>query len=611
MRSAATVIGASSLLLALCCVGAQTLDDLEREVSGSTGASRPAKRSLYRTYAVACLKAGTPERGLATLAEHLRGEFSGRSGGTSRGPAPRRLASLSGASDAFLVLLHLNTGARHSALRKDVSEWLFSNSSRTEEFLDVFDSRDDWQRVAAILAQLYDHAGDDRDPLYKLILAMAVVWDQPRPPLHGQIGNCALEYEPDLPARFDHLRSLYGRSSQGSGRGRGRAKIAYEKLSISALTFVVDTPVPVHELQWALKNVRGAIATWGRKFSDVRYDSKRIDEEQFDWPHGPYALEEIRDKGGICVDQAYYATMTARAHGIPAMIFSGPGRRGPHAWSAFMKDEDEWELDVGRYEYDKYATGETVDPQTNQPMSDRWLAFSCHRAFRSKSLEDAARLNRMGIVFAVLKDEAHATGFARKACELVPLYEPAWDLRKSICRRGEDWDGLLSTLDAQADSFRAFPDVVASVRADQAGLLRQLGREKEAESLLRKSRRRIDRTRDDLAQALGVEAVADMLEEGQTREAIRKLELMLRQYRDEGAKAIPLMKYYLQVTKNADAAEEAARFLKPLVNHISARYAKTPNNKRIFLGLMLTAYENSDDERRAERIRKEIKELDE
>ena len=605
------IVGTALVWVAFLCVEAQTIDELEGQVRSSTQASRPAKRSLYRAYAVACLKAGTPERGLDTLAEHLQGELSSRSRSSSGGPSARRFTSLSGASDAFLVLLHLNTDRRHAALRTDVCEWLFSSSSHTEVFLDVFDSRDDWPQVAAILAQLYDHAGKERDRFRNLIVAMAVVWDQPRRPLHPQIGAHALDYKSELSKRFDHLRRLYGHSSKSSSRGRGRAKIAYEKLSISALTFVVDTPVPVRELRWALDNVRGGLGTWGSKFFDVRYDSKRIDEEQFDWPHGPYTLAEIEDKGGICVDQAYYATLAARAHGIPAMIFSGPGRRGPHAWFAFMKDENEWELDVGRYEYDKYSTGETIDPQSNQPMGDRWLAFTCHRAFRSKSLADASRLNRVGVVYAALKDDVHALRFARRACELVPVYEPAWDLRKGIHRRRKDWEGLLGALDAQAGSFRKFPDVVASVRAEQADLLRQLGREKEAESLLRKSRRRIDNKRDDLAQALGVETVAAMLEKGETRQAVRRLERMLRHYRDEGAKAIPLMKYYLQVTKEVGQSDEAARFLKPLVRSISARYAQTPNNKRVFLGLMLEAYENSGDERRVEKIREEIEELSE
>ena len=607
MRFARSAAGVAAVLIVLHSAHGQTIDELEQAVRRSTGASRPAKRSLFRNYAVACLQAGLPERGLSALAKHLQGELARR----SRGLDSRRFTSLSGASDAFLVLLHLNTDQRHAALRRDVTEWLFASSGRTESFLDVFDPRDDWPRVAAIVSQLFDHAGAERDQFHSLILAMAVVWDQPRPPLHQQIGNYALDYEPVLTERFDYLRGLYGGSTQSSSRAKRRAKVPYGELSISALTFVVDAPVPLHELEWALARVRGSGGNWGRKFFDVSYDSKRIDEEQFDWPHGPYALAEIKDKGGICVDQAYYATMTARAHGIPAMIFTGPGRRGPHAWSAFMKGEDKWELDVGRYEYDKYATGETINPQTNRPMSDRWLAFTCHRSFRSKGLKDASRFHRMAVAYAVLKDESSAARFARKACELVSIYEPAWGLRKEMLHRQKDWDKLLSTMDAQAESFRDFPDVVAGVRTEQADLLRKLGRGKEADLLLRKSRRRIDGTRDDLAQALGVEQVEEMLKKGEARKAVRKLELMLRQYRDEGAKVIPLMQYYLKVTKETEQARDAARFLKPLVASIAARYAQTPNNKRIFLGLMLEAYENSGDERRAEKIRDEIKELDE
>ncbi len=85
-----------------------------------------------------------------------------------------------------------------------------------------------------------------------------------------------------------------------------------------------------------------------------------------------YTLAEIKQKGGVCVDQAYFASMTAKANGIPAMTISGEGDRGAHAWFGYEESRTSWNLSTGRYK-DNYAAGTTRDPQTHRTIKEQEL----------------------------------------------------------------------------------------------------------------------------------------------------------------------------------------------------------------------------------------------
>jgi len=70
---------------------------------------------------------------------------------------------------------------------------------------------------------------------------MAVVWDAPRTKIHSQIGEHALFYQPEITKRYDYFRKIF---SPG-----GAAELDYKKLSVAEQVFVVDTPVPISELE--------------------------------------------------------------------------------------------------------------------------------------------------------------------------------------------------------------------------------------------------------------------------------------------------------------------------------------------------------------------------
>ena len=99
-----------------------------------------------------------------------------------------------------------------------------------------------------------------------------------------------------------------------------------------------------------------------------------------------YTLEDIKNNGGICVDQAYYATILGKGRGIPTLYFHGQGASGGHAWFGYLSHGGKWELDCGRYESQNYPKGYAVDPQTWQRIDDTILILpTSSREWRRQS----------------------------------------------------------------------------------------------------------------------------------------------------------------------------------------------------------------------------------
>jgi hypothetical protein len=488
-------------------------------------------------------------------------------------------------ADAFLKLC-LQPGGAPSA---EVATWLLSEE-RLPILVDLITPHDQWPMVLKHITDLYQHDPDKRDHFFDLILAISVVWDSPRRPLHGQIGRGVLPFKPDLTKRYDYYKALYSTT---------KAKVSLRRLSARALVFVVDTPVPVSELEWVRDNVKGSLSSWGKQFFAIEYDHDRLKRGAYVWEDGVYTLESIRENGGICVDQAYYAAITARGVGIPAIMFTGRGRRGGHAWFSYMKSEREWELEVGRYAYDKYATGHAMDPQTNRQMSDHDVAFTCNRAFRSEKYDKAKAYGRLAKILAQTEPDL-AAKLATGACKLVPLYAEGWDTLIQIYTEQDQLEKCAQVLRSKASAFRKFPDTVYKTRRAEITILTKLGRDAEAAQATRDLERKID-DRDDLVGNLSMSRVQELAETGKTAEARKLMEDYLKDNREEEEKLIPMMRQYLRITKNSGQTKEAVRFIKSFANKVPER------SEKAFLAYLVTAYENDGDTRDAERLRKKLR----
>ncbi len=572
---------------------AAVIAKIEQQILHCASVETAVHRGLIRRYGSACIEAGIPQRGLQVLGPLFEKAL----------PPPnrslfmsRRIRALAAVGDTLVFLAfwqRSNPGS--AAAEPEFLGWLMGPEERYRALVDILQPEDDFGAAVQILARLFRRDPAHRDRFFPLMLAIAVVWDKPRPPMHRQMGAGPPGPLPSPVEVYDYFLALY-RSHD--------ARIAFRRIPASALVYVVDIPAALSELEWARRHVSGDLSGWKRKFSEIHYDAGRIRRRRFNWPHGRYTLAGIRRYGGICVDQAYYAVLTARAFGIPAMMFAGEGRRGPHAWFGYMTAPDKWVTDVGRYRYDKYATGVTYDPQTGRQLTDHDLALVYHRTMRTPHCRDAAVYTRLASLCFALKKTRLSQAFAGAAVSAYPLYYPAWRLLEKTAERNGN-RALLSVLDREARVFRDYPDVVAFVRKRQAGLLQRSGRARDADRLLRRSESRLRNRRDDLGRYLGMAQVRQALTEKNPVQARRKLENILRKNRNEGRKVAPLVETYLNLTKQTGQSRAALRFLRNYLPAMERRVRGEPWwGAPTFTELLARAYENAGDSRRAAQIRK-------
>lgn len=551
------------------------------------------KGDLPRLLVMECIPNKKNDAPIRVLSDFVVREFRARSAALES----QKIEILSRATDAVACLRALGG----QPLRADVVKWLFASNDRLKLLADSMTEKDNSERVSRIIQGLYDHDAAGRDVFFNLILAMAVVWDQERPIIHDQTGESPPASDPAIEARYDYFKKIYS-SNQG--------KALYPRLDVRALCFVVDTPAPLSELEWALDNARGSPSGWSRKFNEIKYDQKRIETGSYSWPHGEYTLASIREHGGICVDQAYYATLTARAHGIPAIFFRGPGRRGGHAWFAYMKGENQWEMDVGRYAYDKYATGHATDPQTNESMTDHDVEYTCEHSLRSRQFDLARAYAGIAKVLLEAKEHEQAIACAHRARELAKRYEAPWDIEISAWEQEGKLETAVSALDDKASFFSRYPDIVMKTREKQAQLLRQMGRKDEADRLLDKLSRRIDEDRDDLARQIAKRQINEYMADGDAEGARRKMEKLLESQINERQKVAPMINEYLDLTRETGQTREAARFLDGYVKQILQLRLST-EEKRMFLSFLLHACRNDKDEKGVRDAERDLKRLEE
>ncbi len=262
-----------------------------------------------------------------------------------------------------------------------------------------------------------------------LAIALAVVNDSAVPDFwpHIQVTPSLVPKEiPTVPTQF---------ARWVSANDSGRLELDLRKLSPDQIKFIIDAFVSPSELEWARKNVRFSRSNFDRAFSEVAYRPERIKMKSFFWKASPYTLENIRRMGGICVDQAYYAMIAGKAHGLPTLFFTGQGKDGGHAWFGYMRRDDKWELDIGRYSQQNYAIGQALDPQTWLPISDHQLQLLAAR-FRDKP-EFTASMNdlAMASIFEKNGDAVRADSAYSSAIQTCPQNPDAWQQRGEFLAR--------------------------------------------------------------------------------------------------------------------------------------------------------------------------------
>jgi tetratricopeptide (TPR) repeat protein len=495
---------------------------------------------------------------------------------------PDELARMSVAADCIRYLRLTDS----VPLNSETGQWLFADPGRLHLLTGSVRPSDNLKQCFQCLETLLKHDPAGRERYFNLMLALSVVWDQPnRPPIHYQTGKNTLPYRPAVAERYDYFKELYA---------SGDAKIPYGSLTVRDLVFVVDTPVPLSELLWARSNVRGNLEEWREKFDDIIYDSSRARAGQYQWPHGVYTLASIRRKGGICVDQGYYAVLTARAFGIPAAAFHAAGKSGLHQWFSYMRQPGQWELDVGRYESEAYTTGWTIDPQTNGQMTDHDLVYENSRALGEKRAAQSDAY--AAIAETLIRDPDNVLRCIQQALKVDPQNLRAWQIKIDVLIANQDFRGLLDLFKDLRDAFDEHPDIFVDAAEKIGAVLAGAGLQEDADLLRRQMARHVDDDRDDLARFLGMDEIEALVKDGEIKKARRKMEDLLEEHLEDGRKAFPLIAAYLEMTKNTDQAEAAARFLEEYIGEMSDSFYFDIARREAMLDFLLQAYTHAGDE---------------
>ncbi|MFT6863720.1 MAG: hypothetical protein ACJAVK_002281 [Akkermansiaceae bacterium] len=248
------------------------------------------------------------------------------------------------------------------------------------------------------------------------------------------------------------------------------------------------------------QDLRVRLRSIGDLCPGIEYVHDRLKTNTYNWPHASYALTEIKERGGICVDQASYTSQVAKAHGVPSMVVSGSGNNGNHAWVGFLDSRGRWDFTVGRYEESKFVTGNTYDPQTWLQPIDHELAMMSER-FRTNP---KFRISRIHTLFSEEYLRRNKVGEAIKAAQTAIESEErnysAWEaLIKAMKNSNAPVKEMDLIFEKGTKAFSRYADLEAGFLRRLASSYEEQDRIEEADKLRARIISRNRRERPDLA----------------------------------------------------------------------------------------------------------------
>jgi hypothetical protein len=399
---------------------------------------------------------------------------------------------------------------------------LLADTAWSTEYFALEKPVDQRGEVLSLLTRLYQSDAGSFAEFSRLAMAVALVHDTP-PPMEWPHAQVTVEVLPRRLAPAEEVfRHLAGISREGKALWRA------DKLEAAELRFAVDMTLPSKEREWVLGNVRQPLAKLEEMYSSIRYSQNRVEDGVYVWPGTGYRLEDILREGGICVDQAYFATQAGKARGVPTILFCGAGRDGRHAWFGHLGSGRKWFMDGGRHESQNYVTGVALDPQTWTEVSDHELKFlseGFRRELNAREARTHADFARW--LFADGKAREAETA-ARAAIRLERRTLDAWDLLlERSAAPGADREALAKEA---AGGLSAYPDLQAHYLGIAVDSLRARGETAEADRIGRELARRFAAKRGDLSTREISAQLARAMNNASIEAQVRLYRSLLRQF---------------------------------------------------------------------------------
>lgn len=381
-----------------------------------------------------------------------------------------------------------------AGLTPELQRWLIGNAELSQEFFRLLQPVDFLPRVLGILDELH-RADPARFKAYpNLAVAMAVVYDVPPPPNwpHAQV------LEVVLPRRWPDPAEAFRWWTQQDRSGRTYHRLA--RLGPDELKFMVDTAASFSELSWSQNVSNYPLGQLARAYSMIRYREDRLANQRLSWGEGTYTLPKILGRGGICVDQAYFATHAGKARGVPTLFFHGSGKDGRHAWFGFLDADAKWQLDAGRYAEQRFVTGYARDPQTWLEISDHELTFLAQR-FRALPTFQLSQIHASFATDYLATGDAAAAGrAARQAVSHERRNQEGWEiLLKAEEALGVDAKRREGVLREAMLAFQLIPDLEAAYSKRISASMRERGETSAADHEQQRIARKYQGDRSDLS----------------------------------------------------------------------------------------------------------------
>ena len=283
-------------------------------------------------------------------------------------------------------------------------------------------------------------------------VAFSLVFDRPFPSNwpHAQVKQDAVPIgDVDVLPRFN----FYVQSNRDHKLELDPTQLTFEKLK-----FLVDSEVSLSELQYAQNN-HISYSHFADAFFSINYNENRATSGSFAfmWDQPTYLLKDIETNGGICVDQAYYATILGKGRGIPTIYFHGQGTGGGHAWFGYLSSSGKWELDCGRYESQNYPKGYALDPQTWEPIDDTILT----NFFKTGDANPNFHPAENALAWARLQDDK---ALCKKALDdarsIMPELAQSWKMESNFLEKtGASDEDKKAFYESWISQFQSFADM--------------------------------------------------------------------------------------------------------------------------------------------------------
>ncbi len=312
-------------------------------LAGPARSGEPALEEELRAKAEAAVKAGT------------LGAFRQDVGARLAKALNEPTALGKGAKDLETLEHYFNVGRlldfQGDEAARDFLVWLLGQRELCSRFLHALEPTDRPDKAVEVLRRLKAVKGVDEKRYLQhgeMLIAFARVWDT-----YDWMWWTNISVPPERLEEIYEYYMTYAPAMQ----------IPPDRLPHELMVHVVDQPLPKDERDYAL-GFRGR-ANLGGLFFDIKWIMDTNSLYQGHNKSVRYSLMNIKERSGVCMEQAYYATSIAKCVGVPAAYCRGTGARGGHAWTGILKIQGggaAWDFASGRYSYDHYWKGEVYDP---------------------------------------------------------------------------------------------------------------------------------------------------------------------------------------------------------------------------------------------------------